>query len=224
MLESRYSASRGLSKRTRATLGFPDRNRILHLDGIVVDTIQFCGTSLGELFRRTSISPDNLPRICIRWLKELKMNLEDLFEDDSTFSEEDKIEALWRTSVADIEMSPSWEKLRWRSEVPDFYKQMYRQNFPYKQMVEDESLKSHFTLMDVVNIARRPFISKQGFVGICPEDVLPGDQIVVFCGAEMPYILRTNVEGKSILIGDAYVHGIMDGLSEAREVQSFELH
>jgi hypothetical protein len=78
--------------------------------------------------------------------------------------------------------------------------------------------------MDVVNIARRPFTSEKGYVGLGPDDIVPGDKIVVFCGAEMPHVLRTGADGVTTLIGDVYVHGIMDGLEGPHAIQTFELH
>ncbi|KAF2821512.1 HET-domain-containing protein [Ophiobolus disseminans] len=62
------------------------------------------------------------------------------------------------------------------------------------------------------------FITKLGYIGIGPPDAQAGDQVWVFYGGQVPFFLRkTNpdnvIEGnhKLTLVGDAYVHGIMDG-------------
>jgi hypothetical protein len=58
----------------------------------------------------------------------------------------------------------------------------------------------------------RPFISKSGYVGLCPLETQSGDQIAVFMGARVPYIIRKKEnEPRWILIGESHVYGIMDG-------------
>jgi hypothetical protein len=58
----------------------------------------------------------------------------------------------------------------------------------------------------------RPFISKTGYVGLCPLKAKPGDAIAIFKGARVPYVIR-KVENKQqwALIGESHVYGIMDG-------------
>ena len=58
---------------------------------------------------------------------------------------------------------------------------------------------------------RRPFLSNGGHVGLAPARTEPGDCICIIFGSPVPYILRASTEGKFVLIGEAYVHGIMDG-------------
>lgn len=62
---------------------------------------------------------------------------------------------------------------------------------------------------------RRLFISKEGeFLGLALMDAEVGDRIALLEGGRMPYILRPKVgreENEWEIIGDAYVHGIMDG-------------
>jgi hypothetical protein len=41
--------------------------------------------------------------------------------------------------------------------------------------------------------------------------MLPGDKVVVLFGAELPFILRQDKDGHYQVIGEAYVHGVMDG-------------
>jgi hypothetical protein len=62
------------------------------------------------------------------------------------------------------------------------------------------------------------FITKMGYIGMGPPRTRPGDQIWVFYGGRVPFIMRrNNLHGLQFefrglrLVGDAYVHGIMDG-------------
>jgi hypothetical protein len=64
-------------------------------------------------------------------------------------------------------------------------------------------------------------MSEQNFneewLGLAPNDARIGDCVAVLAGGRVPYILRNrrkidgSQSGSWELIGDAYVHGIMDG-------------
>ncbi|KAI2629960.1 heterokaryon incompatibility protein-domain-containing protein [Hypoxylon sp. NC1633] len=61
--------------------------------------------------------------------------------------------------------------------------------------------------------SRRPFISKTGFVGLVPQSTQPGDIVCIFLGGKIPYVIRP-APGESetyVLIGEAFVYGIMTG-------------
>lgn len=60
------------------------------------------------------------------------------------------------------------------------------------------------------NHGRRLFITKKGHLGLGPAAIQADDIIVVICGAELPLVLRQDSEGNNILVGEAYVDGIMD--------------
>jgi len=73
--------------------------------------------------------------------------------------------------------------------------------------------------------SRRPFLSISGYVGLAPEFTEQEDVLVVFCGAKFPYVLRRNGDGTYTFVGEAYVHGIMDGefVKIVREIKKFVL-
>jgi hypothetical protein len=77
-------------------------------------------------------------------------------------------------------------------------------------------------------VNRQAFSTEKGRLGIGPPETKPGDLICVFRGCEVPFIVRTShntvntvkTTGKWLwkkqvlhctLIGESYVHGIMDG-------------
>ncbi|OCL13179.1 hypothetical protein AOQ84DRAFT_261660, partial [Glonium stellatum] len=64
-------------------------------------------------------------------------------------------------------------------------------------------------------VSRVMILSKDGYVCLAPSGVRVDDIIVVLLGASVPFILRRiigNLEHEEYeLIGEAYVHGIMDG-------------
>ena len=116
-------------------------------------------------------------------------------------------------------MTPSWEKSRWTGPLSDIYREMYLRNFPYEQMMENTHTRAHFTLLDAINIGRRTFVSAKGYIGLGPTETLPGDRIVIVCGAQMPFVVREGDDGRMRLVGDTYVHGIMDGIDGAPDLE-----
>jgi hypothetical protein len=62
-----------------------------------------------------------------------------------------------------------------------------------------------------ISLERRPFRSAQGHVGMGPPDTQPGDKICIFFGSRFPHVIRPGEAGRYRLVGEAYVHGIMDG-------------
>jgi hypothetical protein len=68
------------------------------------------------------------------------------------------------------------------------------------------------------------FITKSGYLGIGPPDTQLGDQVWIFHGGKVPFVMRSATEygdsyghDKLLLVGDAYVHGIMDGEAARQE-------
>jgi len=70
------------------------------------------------------------------------------------------------------------------------------------------------------------FVSEGGYIGLCPCGALVGDLVCVVLGSEVPLVLRPKGE-EYLLVGGAYVHGIMDGeaMAEAERIghQDFTL-
>ena len=60
---------------------------------------------------------------------------------------------------------------------------------------------------------RRILATVNGYLGSSVEDVRVGDVVCFIGGTEVPYVLRpvTGKENAFTLVGEAYVHGIMDG-------------
>ena len=64
-------------------------------------------------------------------------------------------------------------------------------------------------------MGRKFFITKKGYLGLGPKLAELGDKIAIFHGSGVPFVLRKSVdksrESSWEIIGECYVHGIMDG-------------
>lgn len=54
-------------------------------------------------------------------------------------------------------------------------------------------------------------LSDGSHVGLCADASIVGDEIYVPLGSHVPFIIRKAEGGFHKLVGEAYVHGIMDG-------------
>lgn len=63
------------------------------------------------------------------------------------------------------------------------------------------------------------FVTERGYVGVGPPNLVEGDEVWVLSGGKVPFILRPSTGDKSprssatplfSLMGDAFVHGILD--------------
>ncbi|KAH8883498.1 hypothetical protein GQ53DRAFT_752968 [Thozetella sp. PMI_491] len=71
---------------------------------------------------------------------------------------------------------------------------------------------------DVINAVisklsqRAMFVTDTGYMGIGPANATTGDEVYDLMGGDVPFVLRpTSGENEFGLLGDCYVHGVMDG-------------
>ncbi|KAL8994655.1 MAG: hypothetical protein Q9169_005435 [Polycauliona sp. 2 TL-2023] len=61
------------------------------------------------------------------------------------------------------------------------------------------------------NCGRRVLITNEGSIGLGPKTAEPGDQIYVILGCRSPLVIRQARSGNYIIVGECYIHGIMEG-------------
>ena len=60
--------------------------------------------------------------------------------------------------------------------------------------------------------SKRSFIiTQEGYIGIAPNATKPGDRVCVLFGCRTPMLLRKTSGLQSQVVGDCYIHGVMDG-------------
>jgi hypothetical protein len=135
----------------------------------------------------------------------------------------DQQEAVWRIPVADQEQPPSGQFCRATNFSHKGYLDVKKGVELGLEEQENFTIeKSGYINMMGYLFNRRPFLSSKGFIGVGPGHVTVGDKIVVILGCYAPFVVR-KLEGSETfqVIGEAYVHGIMDG--EIMEDKSQEI-
>ena len=54
-------------------------------------------------------------------------------------------------------------------------------------------------------------VTQDGYMGLVPTRAAKGDLICVFMGGAVPFVIRRTDNGQFRLLGECYVHGLMDG-------------
>lgn len=194
-----------------------DGGSVLSLIGILVGHVEDVGspsihTNVMEASRR------ELTKIIGSWKNVMTRYIESFnpypeYPNGSSFEN-----AFWRTMIGDLVTA---EFPRRRAEhldsqlVSEFYKNG-----------ESSEILTSLSCM-IVNQAF--FVTREGYIGIGPPDMARGDEVWVLFGGKVPFILRStgNAEDQPCknsndytLVGNAYVHGIMDGEAVDRPCHS----
>lgn len=139
-------------------------------------------------------------------------------------------EAFWRTLVADAWVYPppfNGNGLNARRAVQSDHDAFTRwwaspKVRAHARQPEDEEAQMS---VNAAMLDRRFMRTKKGFLGVGPILTRPGDCVYVLTGARYPFVVRPfeeyevdgQLEGCFKLVGDCYVHGVMDGEASYRK-------
>lgn len=138
-----------------------------------------------------------------------------------------RAEAIWRIPVGDLERSSLQVQRRATEESLEGYRRAMAtcedfqemKLFAMEQLKESKANPQHkggeiarYNGCATGMKGRRPFLTKQGYVGMGPAFMKTEDVVVIFLGLDMPMVLRpSGQDGKYCLLGEAYCDGVMDG-------------
>jgi hypothetical protein len=219
-----YKASLGLP----ASWTFPDarsgRNSLL-VEGFVLTTIsetrtealggniplkwlQFVGWDRRDQKQEMEMVPGKHAGGLVRQMTE-----ENLPAKDS--GEELPPESLWRTLVADRGLNGSYAPVFYRRACQYAFKQSgVASVINTEQLLDSISLsmvKEFLQRVQEVVWNRQLIKTKRGYLGLAPEAAEKGDLVCILYGCSVPVVIR-EVEGDAHeLVGECYVHGMMDG-------------
>ncbi|KAK1987738.1 heterokaryon incompatibility protein-domain-containing protein [Colletotrichum cereale] len=207
-----YSAMPGSTQ--NLSRAFSPGNR-LSLDALRLDNV----VKLGNPFPEADDFADDTARVAALglWLQDLEAMLP--CTNQAYRTAEQLSEALWRTPVADRAFAYNWETERASNEALSAYRAL-------RSGEVSEGVK-YANIANIKLLRRRPFVCSSGLIGLGPIGMALGDSVWAVPGAEVPLVFRSVRTGGFLVVGEAYVHGIMDGelryLLPKAELQTVEL-
>lgn len=187
--------------------------------GIIFDTITTTGSSI-----------DFLPHEEV--LNEMR-HLADAAhcpEGSYNHTSETRETAFWRTMCGsmDIEIKDSSQyfcRLRGLTDFSRFEKWQVWYDAPsaLRDALYNDDVNTVNQVFRAITVGRRFITTEKGYIGFAPEQCDKGDYVAVLPGGNVPYILRPEPVADALrdhghgssscytILGDSYVHGIMDG-------------
>ncbi|KAK0644447.1 heterokaryon incompatibility protein-domain-containing protein [Cercophora newfieldiana] len=223
----------------------PENNdKILGLRGYVVDTIE----------RVAEGAWDDMNWDYVRYLRYLtqfdelyQLSLEKgvaIHGQDHNTIQRRKEEARWRVPIGDVYWSESGVSHRATPEIAIEHTRCVENVYVFQVMdrldgvefdermaawqkrFQDGLVGSNYRQSMTIMEGKRPFLTREDYLGMGPAEAEKGDVVVVFCGGRIPFVLRPKKREQSMftLVGEAYCDGVMDGeIIEKGDKQTFFL-
>ncbi|KAM0268902.1 hypothetical protein ACHAQH_009862, partial [Verticillium albo-atrum] len=193
---------------------------VLGIRGYIVDTIEQVTATWNNFSDHAEVL-SNLNDG--RRLFELALAKEDPIYDNA----QRRGEALWRVPIGDLYLLDDQDVCRPPSNVKfhyDRYVSLMEMSVGYSTAGPEELMailakSRHFQKQATsyqnatLNLSgKRPFLTENGFLGMCPDGAQAGDVVVVLTGSRIPHVLRPVQGGERFsFVGEAYCDGIMYG-------------
>lgn len=188
----------------------------LTLQGILVDRIGAWYNPSGRLGNDPN-GPVATPGIS-RWFG--LVNSIETFLQYSRYDEPTRAEGRWRIPLGDRELNALGIVVR-ASDVARqqfvTFRQAFKSTDAMSKMLLGFSTVGIIAMISEYETARTFFTAEEKYVGIGPQGLQNDDEVWVVRGAHVPYVFRRMASGKYRLLGESYVHGIMDGEILERE-------
>ena len=123
-----------------------------------------------------------------------------------SFTGETMQEAYLRTIVADVSNTGARQGSRG-------FAMVWPKKMGFEQRSEEEQEKhgGYMAALKNATVYRRFIITLGTMVGLAPHDTQRDDQVFIFLGGQVPYVLRPKEGDVYQFIGEVYLHGMMDG-------------
>lgn len=179
----------------------------LELEGIRVDNVSEASEKMLKAYDHAEVSEVDLCNIIGSWSRETSWNSSNLNE--AYDNETSRSHAFGATLIGDFLMA----EFPTRGARPEEYEMV----FQYATNGTRITSRTLYHSLRTFVINQKFFVTMEGYLGMGPQMMVPGDEVWVLFGGNVPFILRpvntssSEAESKYILVGQAYVHGIMYG-------------
>lgn len=196
-------------------------NDLLTVSGYEFDVIHRAGPSWSH--EQLSVEPP------YEMLRDVLRETESFaIQECSAYSSQEKLaDAIVRTPIADAEMSSSADRdrttIRATTSCHSAF-QALKCGDRRSVMNMPTQFRSYVTYVTAELLHRRLFVTRKGYLGLGPHGTSEGDLVCVLRGAQVPFVMREQTTPGRVpgtfwkrekisceLVGEAYVHGIMDG-------------
>lgn len=192
-----FRASGGSS----AVVSFSDDLRLLTVSGLDIDTVQNSKLHKSEEdFNYWYDDESGQEEPCCSWdIHEIVAELEKSGKQIITGNREKSVlKAVCQTLI--VNRDPIGGKRRQKLKLTKQRHNMW-----------PEPLEDYLAHVRLWTQERSLILSTSGYIGLAPSSTLPGDKICVLYGFHVPIILRPQADESYIVVGDAYIHALMDG-------------
>ena len=172
----------------------------LSLKGIFVDLVVSIGSEM-DGSRKLQVS---------KWRKILRLPNEE--KKSYIGGEEDLESAFWRTVTRDYTWTSTKTFQRIQDRNGHVIAGLEWLECTLNRTIFTSPTRDFENLIGNLSVGQQFFLTETGYMGMGNPE--PGDQVFVLKGGDVPFILRSGVEKGSeyySIVGDCYVHGIMDG-------------
>lgn len=173
-------------------------NRILKCMGLVLDEV------------RVTLAPPNQKSSPIEWFEAIAS----LTANSEIYkSASEKENALRRTPCADQVSDRARGTMRRVTETDIESCTQFVDTYPTWSPGTLPADMLNYAQVILMNISygRLVYATKRGYLGLGPRGIRPGDIVCILSTAAAPYVLRKVYSDYYTLVGESYVHGVMDG-------------
>ena len=168
------------------------------------------GASLDEI-EVILVSPErNSPPIV--WFKAIASMIA---ESEVYQSSSDKEQAIWRTPCADQVWGTDRDrstKRRARETDGEKYTQFVNTCSTWSLNAPPPDVLAYVQLIRMyLSQGRRVYATRKGYLGLGPPGIRSGDVVCILATAKVPHVLRRVDSNYHSLVGESYVHCVMDG-------------
>ena len=214
------------------TFSVDDKLKTLSLNGAFVDEIAKTydiDQAALEYVAKLQGSPRKGTSFTSQWLQAFKAIVQASAtihpQFTERYSEQDIQEIIWRVPVGDRTASDHGGLRRATEETAALHAVASASQDPSEpEVTEDSGARSRIYEECIYILNKLAFITNSGYLGVASQDVLEGDRVFVIQGSEVPFVLRQIDDSHYKNLGEAYVHGIMDGELLAKEYEFQDLN
>ena len=213
---SRYDAC--LSKPAE----FKIRPKVLYIKGLVIDVVKNLTVRRLGSYKKTTLYRNQL----LNEMYKLAEPAEAVYYEDER---QTRKQAFWLTVCGGLENLPEANPSGSETFVDNLqtfvkWEEWFRGPRTSYQ-TSDVRLRAVTDSIASVSKGRTFCTTEQGRIGWVPKNSIAGDAIAVLTGGQLPIVLRSCGDHHTV-VGDAYVHGVMQGeaFESANDLECIELH